>query len=101
MQLASHSLKPMQATITPKVKEALANPVENNKKHQTTEEEKPIVNVFIAGSKELKDERDLIRVELTKLANVFNKDIRPHSEEDQGEDLQLRTGVLRRIHQPR
>ena len=92
MQLASHSLKPMQATLTPEVKEPLANPAKNNRKHQTKEEEKPIVNVFIAGSKELKDERDLIRVELSKLANVFNLDIRPHSFEDFKSSLKGQNG---------
>ncbi|MBR5103847.1 MAG: hypothetical protein IKV05_04095 [Bacteroidales bacterium] len=82
MRLSSHSLKPRQATITPQVKDATASTTKNSRKHHTREEEKPIVNVFIAGSKELRDERDLVRVELSKLSNVFNLDIRPHSFED-------------------
>lgn len=92
MQLASHSLKPVQATIAPEAKEALANPAKSSRKHQDNEKEKPIINVFIAGSKELRDERDLIRVELSKLANTFNLDIRPHSFEDFKSSLKGQSG---------
>lgn len=82
MQMSSHSLKPMQAVITPEAKETETNSNKDIRKQQSQEEGNRIIHVFIAGSKELKNERDLIRVELSKLANAFNLDIRPHSFED-------------------
>ena len=92
MQLASHSLKPMLATITPKDKEETASQTQNSRKLKSNDSKKRLVNVFIAGSKELRDERDLIRVELSKLTNVFNLDIRPHSFEDFKSSLKGQNG---------
>lgn len=92
MQLASHSLKPMLATITPKDKDESVSQTQNSRKLKSNGSKKRLVNVFIAGSKELRDERDLIRVELSKLTNVFNLDIRPHSFEDFKSSLKGQNG---------
>ena len=92
MQLASHSLKPMLATITPKDKEETASQTQNSRKLKSNGSKKRLVNVFIAGSKELRDERDLIRVELSKMTIVFNLDIRPHSFEDFKSSLKGQNG---------
>lgn len=45
-------------------------------------EESPAVRVFIAGAKELKEERALLREELSKIENTLNLDIRALTFED-------------------
>lgn len=45
-------------------------------------EESPVVRVFIAGAKELKEERALLREELSKIENTLNLDIRALTFED-------------------
>ena len=48
----------------------------------TMEEEQQIVRVFIAGSKQLKIERSLLREELSKVENILNLNIRSLTFED-------------------
>ena len=82
MKLSGHSLKPEQAVITPESHQAAASITPIIKKTIKVENKKYVTKVFIAGSKELKTERALIREELNKVENIYDINIRSVTFED-------------------
>lgn len=82
MKLSGHSLKPEQAVITPESHQVAINIAQQVKKTIKAEKKKHVTKVFIAGSKELKAERALIREELSKVENTYDINIRSVTFED-------------------
>jgi hypothetical protein len=82
MKLSGHSLKPEQVVITPESHQATVNIAQQVKKTIKAEKKKHVTKVFIAGSKELKAERALIREELSKVENTYDINIRSVTFED-------------------